>query len=48
MQERHSNRLQYFNELANTAREYYIDYLKTHIDISGLLVKFQDESFVSH
>ena len=34
MQERHSNRLQYFNELANTAREYYIDYLKNHITIS--------------
>ena len=32
MQERHSNRLQYFNELANTAREYYIDYLKNHIN----------------
>ena len=34
MQERHTNRTKYFNELANTAREYYIDYLKNHIDIS--------------
>ena len=35
MQLRHSNRLQYFNELANSAREYYIDYLKKHIEISA-------------
>ena len=35
MQLRHSNRVQYFNELANTAREYYIDYLKNHVDISN-------------
>ena len=35
MQERHSNRGKYFNELANTAREYYIDYLENHIDISA-------------
>lgn len=34
MQQRHKNRHQYFNELANTAREYYIDYLKNHINIS--------------
>lgn len=34
MQERHSNRNQYFNELANTAREFYIDYLKSYADIS--------------
>ncbi len=34
MQLRHSNRLQYFNELANTARGYFIDYIKNHIDIS--------------
>lgn len=34
MQLRHSNRLQYFNELANTTREYYIDYLKQFINIT--------------
>ncbi len=35
MQLRHSNRLQYFNELANTAREYYIDYLKNQFNFSS-------------
>lgn len=30
MQERHQNRRQYFIELANTAREYYIDYLRPY------------------
>ena len=35
MQLRHSNRLQYFRELANTAREYYIDYLKNHFNLSS-------------
>lgn len=28
MQQRHKDRQQYFNELANTAREFYIDYLR--------------------
>ena len=35
MQLRHSNRLQYFNELANTTREYYINYLKSHFNLSA-------------
>ncbi len=35
MQLRHSNRLQYFNELANTSREYYIDYIKHHFNLSS-------------
>ncbi|MBR3766398.1 MAG: class I SAM-dependent methyltransferase, partial [Muribaculaceae bacterium] len=35
MQLRHSNRLQYFNELANTTREFYIDYLNNHFNISN-------------
>ena len=35
MQLRHSNRLQYFNELASTTREYYIDYLKDHFNLSA-------------
>ena len=35
MQLRHSNRLQYFNELANTAREYYIEYLNNHYNLSA-------------
>lgn len=30
MQKRHQDRQQYFNELANTARNYYIDYLKPY------------------
>lgn len=35
MQLRHSNRLQYFNELANTAREYFIEYLNNHYNLSA-------------
>ena len=31
MQQRHQNRLQYFHELANTSREYYLDYLREYI-----------------
>ena len=34
MQERHINRWQYFTELANTSRKFYIDYLKPHIPIT--------------
>lgn len=34
MQQRHIDRRQYFNELANTSRKYYIDYLKPYIDIT--------------
>ena len=34
MQERHQNRKQYFNELANTSRTFYIDYLRPEIEIS--------------
>ena len=34
MQLRHSNRLQYFNELTNTTREYFIDYIKAHFNLS--------------
>ncbi|MBR3830275.1 MAG: methyltransferase domain-containing protein [Muribaculaceae bacterium] len=33
MQLRHSNRLQYFNELANTSREYYFDYIKIYFNL---------------
>ncbi len=35
MQKRHHNREQYFVELANTAREYYIDYLKQFKQLTG-------------
>lgn len=34
MQDRHNNRRKYFNEQANTTRDYYINYLKKHIDVS--------------
>ena len=34
MQLRHSNRLQYFNELANTTREYFVDYINAHFKLS--------------
>lgn len=34
MQQRHLDRWQYFNELANTSRNYYIDYLKPYITIT--------------
>ena len=34
MQERHVNREQYFMELGNTSREYYIDYLLKHFDLN--------------
>ncbi|MDD4416193.1 MAG: class I SAM-dependent methyltransferase [Proteiniphilum sp.] len=34
MQERHSDRLRYFNELANTSREFYIDYVRQYYSIS--------------
>ncbi len=34
MQERHHNRKQYFNELANTAREYYLDYLRPYLPLT--------------
>lgn len=34
MQQRHQNRFRYFQELANTAREYYINYLRQYISIS--------------
>lgn len=34
MQQRHLDRWQYFNELANTSRKYYIDYLKSYIPIT--------------
>ena len=34
MQQRHLDRWQYFNELANTSRNYYIDYLKPFITIT--------------
>ena len=33
MQKRHSDRRQYFLELANTSRDYYIDYIKTFKEI---------------
>ena len=35
MQQRHLNRKQYFCELANTAREFYIAYLQPHITLSA-------------
>lgn len=35
MQARHLNRKQYFCELANTAREFYLDYLQPHITLSA-------------
>lgn len=31
MQQRHQNRYQYFQELANTSREYYLNYLRDHV-----------------
>ncbi len=34
MQERHQDRKRYFNELANTSREFYIDYLKPFITLT--------------
>lgn len=34
MQQRHSNRRKYFNELANTARENYIDYLRQYTSVT--------------
>ncbi len=34
MQERHSDRLRYFTELANTSREFYIDYIRKYYTIS--------------
>lgn len=34
MQQRHIDRRQYFNELANTSRKFYIDYLKPYVDIT--------------
>ncbi len=34
MQERHSDRLCYFTELANTSREFYIDYVRKYYTIS--------------
>lgn len=33
MQERHTNRQHYFNELANTARSFYIPYLSKYTDL---------------
>ena len=35
MQQRHSNRKQYFCELANTASEFYLKYLQPHITLSA-------------
>ena len=35
MQQRHQDREQYFKELANTSREYYVEYLKTVMDFSS-------------
>ena len=34
MQQRHLNRKQYFCELANTAREFYLNYLQTYIPLT--------------
>lgn len=34
MQQRHLDRLAYFNELANTAREFYLDYIKAFHEIT--------------
>ena len=35
MQKRHSDRWLYFNELANTSRKYYIDYLSPYNNINS-------------
>ena len=35
MQQRHLDRWQYFSELANTSRKYYIDYLKSYISVTS-------------
>ncbi|MBR1790035.1 MAG: methyltransferase domain-containing protein [Bacteroidaceae bacterium] len=35
MQERHLNREQYFRELAGTAREFYVDYLRPHATLTA-------------
>lgn len=34
MQQRHHNRRQYFCELANTAREFYLDYLCPYVSLT--------------
>lgn len=34
MQKRHKDRQCYFNELANTSRSFYIDYVKQFISLS--------------
>ncbi len=34
MQQRHSDRRTYFNELARTAQDYYIDYLQQYTSIT--------------
>ena len=34
MQQRHSDRRTYFNELARTAHDYYIDYLQQYTSIT--------------
>ena len=34
MQERHQNRKQYFTELANTSRAFYLDYLRSEISLT--------------
>lgn len=35
MQKRHQDRLRYFNELANTSKEYYLDYLRPYVKITA-------------
>ena len=35
MQERHQNRKQYFTELANTSRNFYLDYLRSEISLTA-------------
>lgn len=35
MQKRHQDRQCYFNELANTSRNFYIDYVKQFISLSS-------------
>ena len=35
MQQRHQDRQQYFNELAATSRDYYLDYLSPHVKLDS-------------
>lgn len=42
MQKRHSDRRQYFLELANTSRDYYVNYIKTRKEITPPVLYFRN------